>query len=145
MFRKIKKYYSIEPTERKILNRTLFWLIYAFVLVRFIPLRWFSSMLGEFNRHVEVDLDNREIQLIALFRKNLKRLKEILPWKVKCFEEALAGKKTLNRHAIKTTLFLGVTKQGEQNLKAHAWLKSGNHFVTGERGYKQYTVVGFYS
>lgn len=145
MFAQLKKYYSIDQTERKLLNRTFFWLMYAFVLVRFIPLRWFSSMLGEFNRHVEVNLDDREIQLITLFRKNLKRLKKVLPWQVKCFTEAIAGKKVLSLYDIKTTLFLGVTKEGEQNLKAHAWLKSGDQFITGERGYKNYTVVGFYS
>ena len=94
MFRLVKKYCSIDKTERKILNRTFIWLIYAFALVRFIPLRWFSSLLGEFNRHkTEVDLNNQEIQYIHLFRRNLKRLKKVLPWKVKCFEEAIAGKK----------------------------------------------------
>lgn len=145
MFRKIKKYYSIDQTERKILNRTFFWLIYAFILVRFIPLRWFSSSLGEFNKRAEVKTDERQIQLINLFRKNLKRLKKVLPWQVKCFEEAIAGKKVLINYDIRTTLYLGVTKEGEQNLKAHAWLKSGDQFITGERGYKNYTVVGFYN
>ena len=64
---------------------------------------------------------------------------------MKCFEEAIAGKKVLINYDIKATLYLGVAKEGEQNLKAHAWLKSGEVFVTGERGYSNYTVVGFYS
>jgi hypothetical protein len=145
MFKKIKKYYSIDQTERKILNRTFVWLMYAFILVRFIPLRWFNSLLGEFNKETEIKLDDKQIQLINLFRKNLKRLKKVLPWQVKCFEEAIAGKKVLNIFDIKTTLFLGVTKEGEQNLKAHAWLKIGDQFITGEQGHQNYTVVGFYS
>lgn len=145
MFKKIKKYYSIEPTERKILNRTFFWLIYAFILVRFIPLRWFSSCLGDFNRETEIKLDDKQIHLINLFRKNLRRLKKALPWQVKCLEEAIAGKKVLINYDIKTILYLGVAKEGEQNLKAHAWLKIGDQFITGEQGHQNYTVVGFYS
>lgn len=146
MFRKVRKYYSIDKTERRILNRTFIWLVYAFVLVRFIPLRWFNSMLGEYNNtKAEVDLNTDQIQLIEIEKKNLRRLKKFLPWKVKCFEEAITAKKVLNRYNIESTLFLGVAKEEESNLKAHAWLKSGEVFVTGERGYTNYTVVGFYS
>lgn len=145
MFKLVKKYYSTDKTERKILNRTLIWLICAFVLVRFIPLRWFNLFLGEFKNQTEVTLNDKQIQVINGFRISLRRLKKYLPWKVKCFDEAIAGKKVLNKYEIKTTLFLGVTKEGEQNLKAHAWLKSGSIFVTGEKGYKRYAIVRTYS
>jgi hypothetical protein len=120
-------------------------LIYAFILVRIIPLRWFSSLLGELNYEINVELNEEQKLVIQQFQKNIRRWKRRLPWKVKCFEEAIAGKKVLNKFGIKTSLFLGVAKGSEKNLTAHAWLKSGSIFVTGEKGYKKYSIVGTYS
>jgi Transglutaminase-like superfamily len=152
MFKLFKKYYSIDKTERKILNRTFFWLIYAFVLVRFIPLKWFSRLLGEFNqplleggKEVVVEINSKQKELIQVQKKNIRRWKRILPWKVKCFEEAIAAKNILEKYKIKSSLFLGVAKETDKKLKAHAWLKSGDVFITGEKGHKQYVITGFYS
>ncbi len=145
MFKQIKKYCSLDKTERKILNRTFFWLIYAFVLVRLIPLKWFNSILGEYNNVVEVTLNTKQLQLIFVVKKNIRRVKKHLPWKVKCFEEAITAKKLLEMVNIKSTLYLGVRKGSKQTLKAHAWLKSGDKFVSGEKGYKSFVTVGFYT
>ena len=145
MFKLLRKYFSIDKTERKILNRTFFWLIYAFVLVRIVPLRWFSHLLGEFESVVAIDLNENQLLVINKIKKNLRRLKKHLPWKVKCFEEAIAIKKVLQKFNINSTLYLGVDKKNKKELIAHAWLKCGKKIVTGERGYEKYTIVGFYS
>lgn len=152
MFKLLKKYNNLEKIERKILNRTFVWLIFAFILVRLIPLKWFSNLLGVFNparpaggKEIKLNLNNKQLQLISVVQKNIRRLKKRMPWNVKCFEEAIAAKKTLEKFNIKTTIYLGVAKKEEMKLIAHAWLKSGEVFVTGKKGHKQHTVVGFYT
>lgn len=145
MFKLFRKYYSIDKTERKILNRTFFWLIYAFILVRLIPLRWFSHRLGEFNKETEVEIKEDQNDLIIRLRKNIRRLKKQIPWKVKCFEEAITAKKVLEKYNVKTTIYLGITKDSEEKLIAHAWLKSGDVFITGEKGHEHFAITGFYS
>ena len=143
MFKKFKEYYLLSKQERKILNRTFFWLIRAFVLVRFIPLKWFSSLLGEFRKEIEVE--SLQIDTILNVKKNIRRAKRILPFRVKCFEEAIAAKKVLEKEGVKSTLYLGVDKNTENELIAHAWLKVGELFVTGESRTQEFKVVGFYS
>ncbi|NOQ26732.1 MAG: lasso peptide biosynthesis B2 protein [Bacteroidales bacterium] len=145
MFKLLKKYFSLKKTERKILNRTLFWLIFALILVRLIPIKWFSNLLGVFNKEIKLDLNNKQLLLISVLQKNIRRLKKRLPWTVKCFEEAIAAKKILEKYNIKTTIYLGVAKKEEEILIAHAWLKSGDVFISGRKGHKQHTVVGFYT
>ena len=145
MFKLLRKYYSINKIERRILNQTFFWLIYAFLLARFIPLRWFNKLLGEFKKVDGNIINNEQLQRINEVLKNLRRIKRRLPWKVKCFEEAIVAKKILEKFKIKSTIYLGVAKGSEESLIAHAWLKSGNSFITGERGYNKFTIVGFYS
>ncbi len=145
MFKLFKKYYKTDKTERKILNQTFFWLIYAFILARIIPLKWFNSILGEFKKEIEVGINENQIWLIDIAKKNIRRLKKRLPWKVKCFEEAIAVKKVLEKHRVKSTIYLGVSKNKNSKLIAHAWLKIGDDFITGKKGYEKFTVVGFFS
>lgn len=144
LFKYIKKYYSIDKTERKILNRTFFWLLYALILVRIIPLRWFSHFLGDFNKEGVCNCNENELQLIEIEIKNIKRLKKRIPWKIKCFEEAITAKKVLGSYNVITTIYLGVAKNNKK-LIAHAWLKYGEVFITGKKGYDQFVVVGFYT
>jgi len=145
MFKLLKKYYKIDKKERIILNQTFFWLIYAFILVRIIPLKWFNSVLGEFRKEIDAETNDDQIQLIEVLRKNIGRLKKRFPWKVKCFEEAIAVKKVLEKYQVKSTIYLGVSKDKNSKLIAHAWLKIGKNFITGEKGHEKFTVVGFYS
>lgn len=154
MFRLFKKYFSISIIERKILNQITVWLMFASVLARAIPLKWFSSLLGDFNTtHLTVDkaegeeniLDSKQLELILVLKKNIRRIKKILPWKVKCFEEAIAAKKVLEKYNIFSILYLGVDKNKKKELIAHAWLKVGDLFITGERGRKKHAIVGYYT
>ncbi len=145
MFRLFKKYFKTTPLEKRLLRQTFFWLVVSFIWVRWLPLRWFSHRLGVFRKETDVALEEGQEQLLRKAQHALRRLKRRLPWKVKCFEEAITIKKVLKSYGIESTLYLGVKKEGEQNLKAHAWLKAGDKVVAGEKGHKAFSIVGFYS
>lgn len=157
MFRLLRKYFGINTIERKILNRTFLWLIYASILARIIPLRWFSSLLGDFKPArlsadkacpaggEEINIDSKQLELILVLKKSIRRIKKTLPWKVKCFEEAIAAKKVLEKYKINSILYLGVDKNKEKKLIAHAWLKVEKDVVIGKKGSDKFVVVGFYS
>ena len=144
MFKLLNKYFNISKLERINLNRIFFWLIYSLILVRLIPLKWFSRILGEFKKELNPELDENKLAIILMTKRNIRRCKRIIPWKVKCFEEAIAAKKVLEKQNIKSTLYLGVNKDKDKNLVAHAWLKTGENFITGRQGHEKYVVVGFY-
>jgi hypothetical protein len=117
----------------------------SFIWVRWLPLRWFSHQLGAFRKESEDALQEGQEELIGKAQQALRRLKRRIPWKVKCFEEAIAVKKVLKKYGIESTLYLGVKKDEEKKLKAHAWLKAGSRVIAGEKGHQAFTVVGFYS
>lgn len=60
------------------------------------------------------------------------------PWESKCLVQAMTAQKLLKKYNIKSTLYLGVRKL-DNELKAHAWLRCGEYFVTGGdgTGYKE--------
>ena len=145
MFKLLVKYFKTPPLEKRLLRQTFFWLVVSFIWVRWFPLRWFSKSLGTFRTAMDDDLQEGQEQLVRKAQHALRRIKRRLPWNVKCFEEAIAVKKVLKRYGTDSTLYLGVKKEGGESLKAHAWLKTGGKVVAGERGHKEFTVVGFYS
>ena len=53
-----------------------------------------------------------------------------MPWRSDCLVQALAAQRWLAAYKIPTSLVLGVRKDGG-TFAAHAWLKAGEHVVTG--------------
>jgi len=145
MLKKFREYLLISKLERKILNQSFFWLISSLILVRLIPLKWFNSILGEFKKERNTELNTIEIEKVLQVQKNIRRLKRAVPWRVKCFEEAITAKKILEKNGIESTLYLGVDKNLSNKMIAHAWLKRGSYFIAGEKGAEKFKVVGFYS
>ena len=145
MFQLLKKYLKTGSLEKRLLWQTFYWLLVSFFLVRVVPLRWFTGVLGTFRKETDVEINARQEQTIKKARQALRRIKRRLPWKVKCFEEAITIKKVLKSYGTDSTLYLGVKKEGGESLKAHAWLKTGGKVVAGEKGHKTFSIVGFYS
>ena len=144
-FKLFKKYILTEKKEKRIFNQTLLWLIISFLLVRVIPLKWYSKLLGDFKHERLNDLNFEQKQIVENLVKSIKRCKKHLPWKVKCFDESITAKRVLKNHNIISTLYLGVDKNKNEKLIAHAWVKVGEKVIVGEKAYQKFKVVGFFS
>jgi hypothetical protein len=64
-----------------------------------------------------------------------------LPGECKCLAQAVAAKMMLGRRGVPSTLYLGLAKDEQQKLRAHAWLRSGEVIVTGARERDKFHVV----
>ena len=53
-------------------------------------------------------------------------------WKKPCLTLALIAKFFLDRRGVETVMHIGVKKDSENKLEAHAWLKYQNQFVIGK-------------
>lgn len=67
------------------------------------------------------------------------------PWESKCLVKALTAQRILAKYKISSTLFLGVAKDKENKLIAHAWLKTGSEIVTGNEDLGMFTEVARFS
>jgi len=64
------------------------------------------------------------------------------PWESACLVQALVAQKMLQSRGIATALTLGTKREEEgDTMAAHAWLKVGSHFVTGESGHQSFAPV----
>jgi hypothetical protein len=63
------------------------------------------------------------------------------PWETRCLAQAMACKAILRSRGIASTLYLGVDRDDDNDLQAHAWLRCGDKVLTGERPSAGFTVV----
>ena len=69
------------------------------------------------------------------------------PWRSSCLVQVLAAQRMLEHRLLPGAFCIGVAR-GEaesQGLDAHAWLKCGDTFVTGETAHTRYVVVSEFS
>ena len=71
------------------------------------------------------------------------------PWNSACLVQVLVAQRMLQKRGIAGVFYLGAVNSGIEDeasgFFAHAWLKSGDEFITGESGHQQYTVVSSFS
>jgi hypothetical protein len=67
------------------------------------------------------------------------------PWESKCLVQAITAKILLRRKLLPNTLYLGVAKDGNDKMIAHAWTRTGCRIVTGGYGLDAYTVVATFA
>jgi len=63
------------------------------------------------------------------------------PWDSTCLAQAMAARVLLGACRVPYALFLGVAREHDGGVSAHAWVRSGPVDVTGGRGSGRYTVV----
>ena len=63
-----------------------------------------------------------------------------VPWRADCLLQAMAAHRWLRRRGVSTDFFLGVRKDDQGDLHAHAWLRCGDVTVTGP-GHESFSAI----
>jgi hypothetical protein len=76
----------------------------------------------------------------------VRRAAAATPWQSTCLVQVLAAQRMLSKRGIGGVIYLGamVDADIEAGIRAHAWLKCGDYFVTGEEGHEAYPVLTCY-
>jgi hypothetical protein len=108
----------------------------ARLLVLLVPFRVYSHAIG---RDAESAPETRAPGELHRLSGAIESVSRHVPWRSKCLEQALAAKALLRRRGISNTLYVAVAR--DVALEAHAWVRSGNVYVTGQAEFDRYTVV----
>ena len=136
--RRLHRLLRLSWAERLLLIEASFWLGLARLAILALPFRWIAPRLG---RHVagaapagapgQADRLRRIAWAVTAASRHT-------PWKSACLAQAIAAKVMLRLRGLPSTLYLGVAKDGDGGLDAHAWLRSGDLILTGERGRERF-------
>lgn len=130
------------PLRQKLLIPQILFLIYWYYFqVHHRPFAKLAPSIGTMGYETPEDTTPRDARLLyELMNSMLRRLK----WKDSCLIRALTAKKILNRMGYRCTLYMGVAKEGDKAMVAHAWLRCGKLIVTGGEIRSRFTVTGVF-
>jgi len=140
--RRLRQWWSLPASERWLLLEAVCWLAWAWLAIRLVPLRRLAPRLGQPQAESPHSLTPEAVQQAQLIARLVSIAGHRLPWTCTCLVQALAGMQMLRRRGQSCTLYLGVAKNQTQQLSAHAWLRSGEVFVTGGREHHDFVIVG---
>ncbi len=133
------------PTHsRALLVEAFLWMGLARLAVRALPFRRVMGFCGISQMETPTALDPASAVERDRVASAIDAVRLFTPWDSNCLAQALAGSRMLRRRGIASTLYLGVAKNDKQALVAHAWLRSRERIVAGERGHDSYVVVGWF-
>jgi len=145
MLRQFVRFFCMSSFERILFIRTTAAVVYFCVLIAVVPRRIVLRRIGKSGVQMPEDISEKDIVVVAQVAKAIRRSLKVIPWKVTCFVRAVAGKYMLTRMGIPSTLYIGVGKDEERKLTAHAWLRCGRFIVTGKEEMKRFAPVAFFS
>lgn len=90
------------------------------------------------HEHCTATLSDKQKQELKKIAITIRKLGKVFGFK--CLAQAIAAQRLLKQRKIPSQLYLGVHKN-QSELKAHAWLKCGEHFITGKKGSEHFTTV----
>lgn len=85
--------------------------------------------------------ESQSLGAIAQVRWAVRKCARHVPWRAKCFEQALAAQLMLRRRGVETALHYGVRRRPADGLEAHVWLRAGALDVVGCENADEFTEV----
>ena len=138
----LQKLRSLAPGQLPMIPEAI-WLTgwYRFRILRF-PFSRLSPRIGTLGRETSPDAETAPV--VMQVRQIVRAVSARMPWTCNCMVQALTMKKMLSRRGIPTTLYMGVAPDEKGGMEAHAWLRCGNRYISGETEMDRFTVTGFY-
>ena len=138
--RKTKTFICMDNKEKFYIMQTFFYTGFYRAFILFVPFNKLRKRMGKHKKE-SAEKETRDVYKIASHISWVVTLiSSKTLWESKCLVQALTAQRMLKSKGISTTIYLGVRKEGNE-MKAHAWLRCGEYYVTGGAIREQYTVV----
>lgn len=144
-FRKIKTFFSMKWTEKKLIAEALVLTGIYRLMILLVPFKKIKGLLGNYMEDSPFEMDELNFKTIIDVRWAIRIACRSTPWKSNCFVQSLTAQKMLRKRKLPYTVYFGIHKDSEKNMKAHSWTRCGKEFVTGEKGKEAFTTVAKFS
>lgn len=142
---RLRKFWRLSTGDRWFLAEAALLTAVARMAILTLPFRWIAPWLG---RHAESTSEASAAvdgQVRHRVGWAVQAASRHLPWQSKCLVQAIAARLMLGRRGVAGTIYLGLARDPDGQMKAHAWLRSGDLVVTGRRGMLQFTVLSSFA
>ena len=142
---RLRKFLALPHADRACLVEAGFCLGLARLAILVLPFRRVAPVLGRQMARSPEETGGAPAELLDRISWAVAAASRHLPWDCLCLAQAMAGKAMLKRRGVPSTLYLGVAKDGEARLQAHAWLRCGERILTGRQGMARFTVIATFA
>jgi hypothetical protein len=140
----LNKFMNLPVMERRLFLEAWGWLAIARMMILILPFRQIAPWLGRTMAESSHDFC-RQHALAWKISWAVQTASRYTPWKSKCLAQAIAGKMMLRRRNLSSTLYLGLAKDEQGELTAHAWLRCGELILTGGQHHEDFTAIAFFT
>ncbi len=127
---RVHKIMRLARSDRRLLLETTF-LVWAVRLgLWLLPFRSLASLLRRLVPATQEHVDQSQ-DFIERASQAVRMTSRLVP-KATCLTQALATQVLVSRHGYDACLHIGVAKNGDERLEAHAWVVSNGRVVIGE-------------
>ena len=137
----LSKFLRKSLSDQVLFLEAVFWLGISRISILILPFRWIAPFLGRHMASSNDDLSLTNIKKAKSIAQAILSVSRHLPWECKCLNLAISGKMILRRKRIPNTLYLGVAKNKDGNLIAHAWIRAGDIIILGGSNSHCFEVV----
>jgi hypothetical protein len=137
-------YMKVLKRDKVFLFEALFYLGKSRFLVATRPFKKIVPILGLPDLETNSQTKEEDRQTVYRISKSVRTVAGHTPWPSKCLVQVMAAKHMLRRRGIPSTVYLGLSKNEEKEMIAHAWIRSGDVFLTSVKGMKKFSVVSIY-
>lgn len=102
-----------------------------------------SDKLGTYQLEVTTQPSEAQMEEIEMIASSIHMVCAHTWWKSECLVKAFVASRFLKRDNIPGTVYMGVSRDEQGKMIAHAWTKCGEYLVTGGSGEK-FTVTGLW-
>lgn len=137
---KIKLFITLDFSMKLLMIEAFIFLGRARIL-KVVPFSKVAPILGEQMEETPFICHERNKIILKQISDATQIMSKYTFWESQCLVKAIAAMKMLERRRIGSTLYLGTARDGNGNLIAHAWLRSGPYYITGFEEMDKFTVV----
>jgi len=120
------------------------WFLSAFyrMFVLFVPAKYANKYYGAKGEESDMELTKEGYNKAWKIAFHVNRIGNHTPWETKCLVKALTAQHLLTKAGLSSTLYLGV-KRDNGKMVAHAWIRTGEFYLTGGDGTDYAMVAKF--
>ncbi len=110
-----------------------------------IPFRYYSPIFGTLQRKSPSKPESDKDEIAIAIAKAISRAHRYLPFECRCLVQALTAKIMLKLRKRQSLVYIGVTKNRNHQLIAHAWVRCRGLYVCGAKEMHHHKVIAIYS
>jgi hypothetical protein len=116
----------------------------ARIAILLLPFKVVARRLGTRMRESPSFADDADRPTLRRVSWAIAAVSRRAPWRCKCLEQGVAASGMLRRRRIPSTFYFGVART-DGVVAAHAWVRSGDYYVTGGSEREHFQVVSTFA